>query len=178
MTSPTPTPWTWRASSSTPSSRQPSLLTNTLNLDQDLEFLAQFGSGSRVMLSILKEKFKNNFGEKTVFLRKKVTVRNVSWVPEWSSILHLLPLIYPIFRLIILGNRPGCACSGPVDGGWEIYPHPVHNNIPATGQLSLLIRNSCPPDPGQTGICLHLVQVIFVAQPCPSILLKFEQCFV
>ena len=72
---------------------------NTLKLDPSW-ISAQFGSGSRVMLSILKEKFKNNFGEKTVFLRKKVTVRNVSWVPEWSSILHLLPLIYPIFACL------------------------------------------------------------------------------
>ena len=32
--------------------------------------LAQFGSGSRVMLSILKQKFKNNFREKLFSLQK------------------------------------------------------------------------------------------------------------
>ena len=34
---------------------------NTLNLDPDPGFWPEFGSGSRIILSILKEKIKNNF---------------------------------------------------------------------------------------------------------------------
>ena len=37
---------------------------NTLNLDPDPDFLAQFGFGSRVMLSILKKK---NFSSQKIF---------------------------------------------------------------------------------------------------------------
>ena len=51
---------------------------NTLNLDPDPRFLAQFGSGSRVIhcnvLSIFKEKIKNNFREKLFSLKKSIPV--------------------------------------------------------------------------------------------------------
>ena len=51
---------------------------NTLNLDPDLGFVP-IGSGSRVMLSILKEKIKNNFRAKQFSLQKYIFLeRNVT----------------------------------------------------------------------------------------------------